>query len=77
MIRNFLLNQHRIVYFLLKNPTVYFFHGPLFHQEWEKKHLEHIFSGVLEALADSTMELIESRCGGAQWNSKAFFCLSL
>lgn len=31
-----------------------------------KKHLEHIFSGVLEGLADSTMELIESRCGGTQ-----------
>lgn len=45
------------------------------HMWWE--HLEDIFFWLLEGLADSTMELIDSRCVGAQWKSEAFFYLSL
>lgn len=35
-----------------------------------RTHLEEISSCLLQGLADSTMELIDSRCVGAQWNSK-------
>lgn len=35
-----------------------------------RTHLEDISSCLSQGLADSTMELIDSRCVGAQWNSK-------
>lgn len=57
----------RMVYFLLKNATVFFFFSwSLVPPRMGRKHLEDIFSGFLEGLADSTMELIDSRCEGAQ-----------
>lgn len=55
----------------------YFFSWSPVPPQMGRKHLEEIFSGFLEGLADSTMELIDSRCEGTQWNSEAFFCLSL
>lgn len=38
-----------------------------------RKHLEDISSCLLEGLADSTMELIDSRCVGARRNSEGLF----
>lgn len=55
-----------MVYFLLKNATVFFFSWSPVPPRMGRKHLEDIFSGFLEGLADSTMELIDSRCEGAQ-----------
>lgn len=45
--------------------------GPFHDILWMwRTHLEDISSCLSQGLADSTMELIDSRCVGAQWNSK-------
>lgn len=55
-----------------ENATL-FFHGPSFHRECGKNIWKRFFLALLEGLADSTMELIESRCEGAQGNSETLY----
>lgn len=49
------------------------FRHPVIYCECGEKHLEDISSCLLEGLADSTMELIDSRCVGARRNSEGLF----
>lgn len=52
--------------FFTKKMQQYFFSWSTISPRMGKKHLEDIFLVLLEGLADSTVELIESRCKGDQ-----------
>lgn len=67
---------HWMVYSLEKCNRI-FLHGPPFHRKCGKNIWKTFFRTLSEGLADSRMERINSRCEGAQGNSKTFFCLSL